>query len=290
MHNKILGSSPQAQLLQKLVHQAGPLMFSVLICGERGVGREFVAGVIHEESGRSGRFVRLSCLGMNETVLAAELRERVQEATQGTLFIDEIDVTSLAAQPEWIRIAEEAGVRVIVATTVANPEDRVVSSSFGIRINVPSLRERPSDIPVMVHHFAGEFARLHGKPVRGVESPAASKLMTYSWPGNVRELRDAVERAVLRSNRPFLATEDFDFLVTATEQRPLQFRIPGATIQEIEREAILRTVEHTGGSTTAAARILQMSVRKIQYKLRQYREDAAVAAPAKSQAKSAVTS
>ena len=270
---RILGSSPHAQALQKLVQQAASTAVPVLVCGEEGVGREFLAELLHEQSGRPGPFLRLNCAGLSEPVLQSELQKRLAAASGGALFLDNVEGigTQLIQPPD---------VRLIGATSsMSSIGDRLPAGTFGIRIAIAPLRERPSDIPVMIDHFMREFTRQYGKPVRGVQPTALKKLMTYQWPGNIRELRDAVERAVSGANRETLDLDDFAFLVTAGEDRPLQFMIPGATIQEIEKEAILRTLDYAGGSTTAAARILKMSVRKIQYKLKQYRnaEDAVLA-------------
>jgi DNA-binding NtrC family response regulator len=283
----MLGSSPQAQFLQKVVEQAAPTSLPVLISGERGVGREFLARTLHEQGGRAGRFIRVNCSGLAERVLESALSSAVIDAQAGTLFVDSIEEASSNAQAHLAERVQLSNVRVIGATTGSNFDDRIVPGLFGLRIVIAPLRERRPDVPVMIDHFIREFARQHGKRVRGIHGATLKKLMTYHWPGNIRELRDAVERAVVTTVHDMLDLDDFAFLVTAGEERPLQFMIPGATIQEIEKEAILRTLEHAGGSTTSAARILNMSVRKIQYKLKQYRIAAEPTIPAKAKAKAA---
>ena len=272
---RILGSSPQTQLLQKLVQQAAATTIPVLVCGEPGVGREFLGELLHHQSGRSGPFLRLNCAGLSEPVIHAELQKRLERASGGTLFLDSFE--DIGKQS-----IVTGDVRLVAATSMAGIDDHMPGVTFGIRIVIAPLRERRSDIPVMIDHFTKEFARQSDKSVRGVQPAAMKKLMSYQWPGNIRELRDAIERAVTNTTREFLDLEDFAFLLTADEERPLQFMIPGATIHEIEKEAILRTLEHTGGSTTAAARILKMSVRKIQYKLKQYRNGDEAASIAKT--------
>jgi two-component system NtrC family response regulator/two-component system response regulator HydG len=156
-----------------------------------------------------------------------------------------------------------------------NPElyDRLL----GIRISLPALRDRRLDIPILVDHFIKQFGEEFAKPVRGIHPLAMKKLVAYDWPGNIRELKNAIERAVILTNAETLEPRDFAFLSLADQERSVQFMIPGSTIQEIEKEAILRTLEHVGGSTTMAARMLNMSIRKIQYKLKEYRKSGGAA-------------
>ena len=263
---RILGSSPQIQSLQKLVQQAALTNTPILIYGERGSGREFVAEILHETSSRSSEpFEKMNCSGWTEGFLQTEIARRLDRAEGGTLFLD--DVNELP--PHVLAFALSTAVRVVGACDPGADVRDV--SEFGIRIALPALRHRKLDIPILVDHFIERFAVEFGKPVRGVHPAAFRKLVAYQWPGNIRELKNAVERAVMLSTGEMLELPDFSFLAIEDEERPLQFKIPGATIQEIEREAILRTLEHAGGSTTAAAKMLNMSVRKIQYKLKEYR-------------------
>jgi DNA-binding NtrC family response regulator len=219
-------------------------------------------------------------------VLRSEMRQRAARARGGVLFVEHIEEASLEAQAELCGLLRNEDVRFIASTVQGIHDGRIVATTFGIRINVLALRDRPMDIPVLIDHFVRKFAQEYGKSIRAVQSATLKKLMAYPWPGNICELRDSVERAVVGSATATLGPDDFAFLVTAEEQRPLQFMIPGATIREIEKEAILRTLEHTGGSATAAAKMLKISVRKIQYKLKQYRnaDDLNVTARAKAAA------
>jgi DNA-binding NtrC family response regulator len=290
--NKILGSSPQAQFLQKLVQQAAITEAPVVIFGERGTGREFVAAVLHENSGRNGRFEKLNCSGFSESIIEAELARRIERAHGGTLFLDDVNEIPPRTQAELLRYMEKqsfgtvsANVRMIAACSRQlegfvqegkfNPElyDRLL----GIRISLPALRDRRLDIPILVDHFIKQFGEEFAKPVRGIHPLAMKKLVAYDWPGNIRELKNAIERAVILTNAETLELRDFAFLSLADQERSVQFMIPGSTIQEIEKEAILRTLEHVGGSTTMAARMLNMSIRKIQYKLKEYRKSGGAA-------------
>lgn len=277
--NRILGSSPQIQSLQKLVQQAALTDSPILIYGERGSGREFIAEILHQSGARTGHFERLTCAGWSESLLESEIARRLERARGGTLFLD--DVNAVPARLLAMAISSDA--RIIAACDAARSEIAPAAlSHFGIRIALPPLRERKLDIPILVDHFIERFAGEFGKNVRGIQSQALRKLMAYQWPGNIRELKNAVERAVMLATSETLDVGDFAFLAIDDEERPLQFKVPGATIQEIEKEAILRTLEHTGGSTSMAAKILNMSVRKIQYKLKQYRQSQEQARAAKA--------
>jgi DNA-binding NtrC family response regulator len=285
--NKILGSSPQAQFLQKLVQQAAVTEAPVVIFGERGTGREFVAALLHESSGRNGRFEKLNCSGFSEPIIESELERRIERAHGGTLFLDDVNEIPPRTQAELLRYMDErsfrsvsADVRVITACS-RHPEVFVQEGKFnpdlyerllGIRIALPALRDRKLDIPILVDHFMKQYADEFGKPVQNIHPLAMKKLVAYEWPGNIRELKNAVERAVILTAGDTLELRDFAFLTLTDQDRSLQCMIPGSTIQEIEREVILRTLEHVGGSTTMAAKMLNMSIRKIQYKLKEYRK------------------
>lgn len=147
-----------------------------------------------------------------------------------------------------------------------------------IEIPLPPLRTRVQDIPLLVDFFIKRFAAMNDKEVTRVTDDTLAALMTYRWPGNVRELEHAIERAVILSRAPEIDLQLFPALPKSeTPQQPsLGPSVPGATLEEIERDAILRTLEAVGGSTSRAAAILKISARTIQYKLKQYRADGVV--------------
>ncbi|MBI4471382.1 MAG: sigma-54-dependent Fis family transcriptional regulator, partial [Acidobacteria bacterium] len=277
---RILGSSPQIQSIQKLVDQAAFSATPILIYGERGSGREFVAEILHETGPRrSGPLEKLNCAGWNENLIERELAQRFERAKSGTVFLDDIQTLRDSTLARVLRYIDEnrfdsvSSDARLIAACESGSEVNEHFIQFGIRITLPPLRDRQIDIPILVDHFIERFAIEFGKTVRGIHPVALRRLMAYPWPGNVRELRNAVERAVILAGSETLDIKDFSFLAI-DEERPIQFAIPGATIQEIEKEAILRTLEHVGGSTSMAAKILNMSVRKIQYKLKEYRQAA----------------
>jgi DNA-binding NtrC family response regulator len=280
---KILGSSPQAQSLQKLLEQASLTDVPVLILGERGSGRQFAARALHTGGSRKGSFEVLVCRGLNDAILVSELAARLERADGGTLFLDDINELGTAAQGQLLSQLQSngrGGVRIVGASS-RSLEESVESGYFsrelyqqllGIRIVLTPLRERRVDIPVFAQEFLRDLDRRQSRPARSIQSVALKRLINYDWPGNIRELKDAVERAAVM-RQDMLRLEDFDFLVPTGQEISLETMIPGAAIRDIEREAILRTLDYVGGSTIAAARILKMSVRKIQYKLKQYRKN-----------------
>jgi len=228
---------------------------------------------------------------------------RFEIADRGTLFLDEIGDLTPTVQVKLLRFLEEhefervggnktlhVDVRIVAATN-RDLTAKVADGSFRedlyyrlnvIEIHVPALRDRRSDIPLLARHFLETFARANGKAVDRFSDEATALLTQHRWPGNVRELENAVERAVVLVGGPVLTSDLFPTLIphgTAPEARlhPIDgCRIPGSALADIEREAILKTLESVGGSTIRAARILRISPRKIQYKIREYRNQGAV--------------
>jgi transcriptional regulator with GAF, ATPase, and Fis domain len=229
---------------------------------------------------------------------------RFEIADGGTLFLDEIGDLSPTVQVKLLRFLEEhefervggnKTVRVDVRIVTATNRDlkaKLADGSFRedlyfrlnvIEIRVPALRERTGDVLQLARHFLAKFARANGKAITGFTGDAMALLARYSWPGNVRELENAVERAVVLATEPLLGCELFASL--APPAAPIHavyhdngLRIPGSALADIERAAILRTLDAVDGSTIRAARILHISPRKIQYKLKEYQERAALPA------------
>jgi two-component system, NtrC family, response regulator len=222
---------------------------------------------------------------------------RFEMADGGTLFLDEIGDISPTVQVKLLRFLEErefervGGNRTykvdvrIVAATHRDLQKKIQDGSFRedlyyrlnvIEIHVPALRERPGDIPVLAQHFLKRYADANGKEVHGISDDALTLLLRHAWPGNVRELENAIERAVVLAAEPILTAAHFptlrrlESMTLDPAKRDLGVSIPGSTFAEIEREAILRTLEAVGGSTSRAAALLGISTRKIQYKLKEY--------------------
>ena len=307
----LIGTSPAMAAVFETVLQVAPSRASVLISGESGTGKELIASALHEHSPRAGQpFVKLHCAALSETLLESELfghergaftgavarRDgRFQQADHGTLFLDEIGEISPTVQVKLLRFLQEhefervggnqtikVDVRVVAATN-RNLRERVKQGLFRedlyYRLNVvslemPPLRQRPSDIGALAHHFLSRYAAENGKALTGFADGAMEKLLRYPWPGNVRELENAIERAVIICRGETIHPEDLMVAAidaAAEKQTPSGYPpVPGSSLAELERFAILKTLEHAGGSTSRAASILGISPRKIQYKLQSY--------------------
>ena len=308
-HGNIVGSSAPMQRVFDVIEQVAPSRASVLITGESGTGKELVAEAIHQRSPRSsGPFVKLHCAALAETLLESELfghergsftgavarRDgRFQVADGGTLFLDEIGEISPSVQVKLLRFLQEqefervggdqtisVDVRIIAASN-RDLESEVKAGRFRedlfyrlnvVNIDMPSLRDRPADISLLVDHFLRKYARENGKSVTGYTQEALARLASYNWPGNVRELENAIERAVVMTRSELVGADSLPHSIIPAPTADGAPPIPGSTLEELEKYAIIRTLESTGGSTSKAAHILGVSVRKIQYKLHAYRE------------------
>jgi two-component system response regulator HydG len=303
--DNIVGSSPAMQEVFDVVEQVARSRASVLITGESGTGKELVAQAIHENSPRaSAPFVKLHCASLAETILESELfghekgsftgaagrREgRFKQADGGTLFLDEIGEISSAIQVKLLRFLQEktfervggnetikVDVRIIAATN-RDLASEVAAGKFRedlyyrlnvVNIEMPPLRARPSDLLPLATHFLLRFAKENGKRIEEFSDDAVERITGYRWPGNVRELENVIERAVVLCEGPKLTAKHLPEGIGSTVRGGL--RIPGSTMAELERHAILATLEACGGRTSQAAQMLDISVRKIQYKLQEY--------------------
>ena len=302
----MVGSSPPMQRVFEIVDQVAPSRATVLITGESGTGKELVANAIHQRSPRAnGPFIKLHCAALAENLLESELfghekgsftgamarkDGRFSLADGGTLLLDEIGEISPSLQVKLLRFLQEhefervggtqtlhVDVRVIAATN-RNLREEVARGRFRedlfyrlnvVNIETPPLRERRSDVPAIAKFFLDRFAKDNGKPIETISPQALELLVAYDWPGNVRELENAIERAVVLTNGTELEARQLPASVrpVGTTGVPL---IPGATMAELERYAILETMKAAGGSTSKAAEILGISARTIQYRLHEY--------------------
>jgi DNA-binding NtrC family response regulator len=307
--NNIVGASPPMQRVFEVVDQVAPSKATVLITGESGTGKELVANALHQRSTRaSGPFVKLHCAALAESLLESELfghekgsftgamnrkDGRFQIADGGTLFLDEIGEISPSIQVKLLRFLQEhefervggnqtirVDVRIIAATN-RDLADLVAKSKFRedlyYRLNVvslemPPLRDRRTDIPSLAKFFLDRYAKENAKPIEGIMPDALERLASYDWPGNVRELENAIERAVVLCNTVNIEVRHLPPSVQPRITPAGMPVIPGSTMADIERYAILETLKSTGGSTSRAAEILGISVRTIQYRLHQYNE------------------
>ena len=308
---RIVGSSPPVERMISMIDQVADSRATVLVTGESGTGKELIARRVHEQSSRSeGPFVRLHCAALAESLLESELfghekgaftgatsrrTGRFEEANGGTLFLDEIGEIPQSVQVKLLRFLQQrefervggnetlsVDVRVVAATN-RELEREVQEGSFRedlyfrlnvIHIEAPPLRARIGDIPVLARHFIAKYAEENDKAIRDISAEAVEVLEQYDWPGNVRELENIIERAVVLASGDRIEARHLPDGLAASDGAVVDgLHIPGATLEELERFAILQTYEATGGSTSETAEILDISVRKVQYRLRDYREE-----------------
>ena len=305
--SNMIGDSAPMQRVFEIIDQVGPSRATVLITGESGTGKELVANAIHERSPRAHRpFIKVHCAALAETLLESELfghergaftgavarkDGRFQLAEGGTLFLDEIGEISPGVQVKLLQFLQEhtfervggtktihVDVRVIAATNRKLAEEvanRRFREDLFYRLNVvalemPALRDRKSDIAALAKFFLDRCARDNGKQIDDV-APATLKLLAdYDWPGNVRELENAIERAVVLTSGSRFEPQHLPQTIygpSTTRGMPV---IPGATLAELIRYAILESLSAAGGSTSRAAAMLGVSARMIQYRLHEY--------------------
>jgi two-component system response regulator HydG len=301
----LLGTSPAMQRVYGMARQVAPARASVLITGESGTGKGELARALHALSPRAAApFVALHCSALVENLLESELfghekgaftgadRRRVgrfEQAHGGTLFLDEIGEIPAATQVKLLRVLQErtfervggnepvrVDIRLIAATNkdlATEVREHRFREDLYYRLNVvhiemPPLRLRGQDVVALAEHFLRRFARENHRQLHGLSAAARAKISAHRWPGNVRELENAMERAVVFSSGDTVEAEALPF--DAAPDTLDGIRIPGSTLAEIEKHAILSTLEAAEGSTGRAAEILDISVRTIQYRLHEY--------------------
>jgi len=302
----IVGSHPSMQDLLKRVAYVASTRATVLIQGESGTGKELIAAALHRNSKRrDGPYVRLNCASLAESVLESELfghekgaftgaatrREgRFKQADGGTLLLDEISEIPASIQVKLLRFLQERefervggneSLRVDVRVLAAANRDLKALVREGrfredlyyrlavVRLDVPPLRARPSDIIPLAQQFLLRAEMENEVEVTGFTRAAESALMNYPWPGNVRELQNAVEHAVILAESELVDAEQLP-IQAPDRASQLALRIPGVTLAELERYAITETLKAVSGSPAKAAKLLGVSRRTIQYRMREY--------------------
>ena len=309
----IIGESESMQRLKALVRRVATSPSStVLLTGESGTGKDLIAKVIHYVSDRAGRpFINITSSAMPEHLLESEMfghergaftdarqqkRGLLEQADDGTVFLDEIGEMVPALQSKLLRFLEEkafrrvggsADIRVdvrVIAATNRNLEEQVRSGKFRedlyyrlnvLRVEVSPLRERIDDLPLLAQHFVEMFAREFKRPVTGLSVAAEAALRAYRWPGNVRELRNLIERAVLLSEEATLGPNDFDSLHTSrletgTAAPGLALPAGGVNLEDVEKNLVIQALERAHGNQTRAAALLGLHRDQIRYRIEKF--------------------
>jgi DNA-binding NtrC family response regulator len=303
----IVSKNPKMQSILQLAGEVASQRSTVLVTGESGTGKELIARAIHNSGDRAARpFVAVSCAALAETLLESELfghekgaftgaaaqkKGKFEVADGGTVFLDEIGDISPKVQVELLRVLQErcfcrvggneevrVDVRVIAATN-ANLQRAVQEGRFRddlyyrlnvIQIQIPPLRERREDIPLLVDHFLERLSHELGKDIGQVSEGAMKVLMDYAWPGNVRELENAIERAMVTCRSNTLTDDDFAFLAQNAAGEKPWIAPPAMTLQEMERRMIEATLERTGGNIKESAAVLGIDRSTLYEKLKRY--------------------
>jgi DNA-binding NtrC family response regulator len=310
---KIIGRSPALERLFDLVERVSPTRSTVLITGDTGTGKELVARAIHDLSPRARKpFVPVNCSALPETLLESELfghlkgsftgavasrRGLFEDAHGGTLFLDEVSTISPSTQVKLLRVLQDRQIqrvgggslipvdfRLIVATNV-DLSERVAQDRFRedlfFRLNVfplqvPSLHDRRSDIPLLANHFRLRFAEENGVEPPTISAETMHRMMEYEWPGNVRELENFIERGmIMYAGSPTIRFDP----PQATESIPERHLVGSAreerwSLDRLEREHIYSVLESTNGNQTRASDILGIDRRTLYRKLKRYETEA----------------
>jgi two-component system NtrC family response regulator len=302
---EIIGNCSATQELLRQVRQVGATDATVLIHGESGTGKELTARAIHRFSSRADKpFVTVNLGALPETLLESELfgyekgaftgalrqkTGRFENASGGTLFLDEITETSQKSQVDLLRVLEEqefqrlggektltADVRVVSATN-RDIEQLVADGDFRedlyyrlnvVPLHIPPLRARRDDVPVLIEHFLGHFCQRHKRDPKQLTNEAVQVLTSHSWPGNIRQLRNLMERLVVTVSSDVIHTEDLP-----ADMRSRLDHTPGtlaAAVEDAEKQAILSALSASDNHREKTAKLLDVSVRTLHYKMSRY--------------------
>jgi DNA-binding NtrC family response regulator len=317
---ELVGASEPMRQIYALIEQVAPSSASVLLTGESGTGKELCARTIHNLSPRKNdAFVAINCSAIPETLMESELfgHERgaftgaaarrlgcFELANGGTLLLDEISEMPVSLQAKLLRVLEDRTIRRlggsqelsvdvrVLAATNRDPQGAVRQGTFRedllyrlnvITVELPPLRKRKEDIPLLAQHLVAQLAERHRRPARLLSPAAVEALQSHSWPGNVRELRNVIERAVIICSsevieRHHLAPYPLEQRAQSRGEDTLTLPV-GTPIEEVERRMILRTLQKTENNKTRAAELLQISLKTLHNKLRLYREQGRMPPP-----------
>jgi len=306
----ILTSDARMETTLALARRVAKTEATVLVSGETGTGKELMARFIHRSSPRAnGPFVAVNCAALPESLIESELfghergaftgavgrrTGRFEAASRGTLVLDEVTEIPLGLQAKLLRALQEreidrvggsAPVKVDVRVIAMTNRDMRIEVAEGrfrpdlfyrlnvLTLNLPALRERPADIPVLSRYFLRKYGAMHRSPAERFTPEAIDVLLAHTWPGNVRELENVVQRAVLLNTDRLVGPEAIviDALPQAMNATATPAAASGRTVADVEKDLILSTLERLNGNRTQAARALGVSVRTVRNRLRDYR-------------------
>lgn len=303
----IIGTSQKMQEVFDTIRQVAGSRATVLIQGESGTGKELVAKALHQLSSRkNATFVPVHCAALSSTLLESELfghekgaftgaaerrKGRFELADGGSLFLDEIGEIDASVQVKILRALEERKFERVGGQETVEIDTRLIAATnrdlkkmvaagdfredlyyrlYVVAITLPPLRERVSDIPLLLKHFLDEFNEENGRDIEGFSLEALDLLTAYGWPGNVRELRNVVEQVVVLSRGKRIGARDLPAHVRETESSDSLLSVGSGTLEEMEKQAIQQALKASGGNRTRAAEQLGISRRTLHRKIAEY--------------------
>ena len=303
----VIAKSPQMTAIFDVVHQVAPTKASVLITGESGVGKELIADAIHRLSDRKDKpFVKVHCAALSESLLESELfghekgaftgavgrkRGRFELAHLGTILLDEIGEINPNVQVKILRVLQEKRFERVGGEETLQVDTRIISATNAdlrkeieagrfredlfyrlnvVNIEVPPLRERKEDIPLLVSAFIKEFARENNKNVEGIDPKARSVLYNYSWPGNIRELKNCIESATVMCKGNIIHVDDLPPSVVGDSDNDYIKISLGSKLSDAEEEIIRSTLNANKGNKSKTAEILGIGRKTLHRKIVEY--------------------
>ena len=308
----VIGRTPPMFQVYKTIAKVADTKSTVLLCGERGTGKELIARSIHFNSQRNNRpFIPVDCASLVETLIESELfghvrgaftgassakRGLFEEVEGGTLFLDEIGNLNLSMQSKLLRFLQEHEIKRVGGTESIKVDVRVISATNQpleplvqsgkfredlfdrlnvVSITLPPLRERKEDIPLLIDYFLKKYSEANQKPISDISKEARNLLLRYPYPGNVRELENLIERAVVLCRGEVITTQDLPFHLK--EEKPegswesaRKAKNLPKSLEEIERDLIIKALHEHQGVQTRAAESLGISERVLRYKIKKY--------------------
>lgn len=307
----IISASPKMETVKKMILKVARSNSTVLVRGESGTGKELIARAVHNQSPRAEEmFQAVNCAAINENLLESELfghekgsftgahaekKGLFEIADRGTLFLDEIAELDVGIQAKLLRALQERKIRRVGGTHEIGVDVRVIAATNRdlramvgdgrfrddlyyrinvLSIDVPPLRERREDIPVLIDYFLKKHTKNASRPVTGLTAETRKLMNEYSWPGNVRQLESAIERAILLSEGDLITLEDLPTEVRQEVGPAAEgaFKLPaeGINFEDVERNLITQAMEQTDYNITKAAKLLGLTFRTLQYRLEKF--------------------